>query len=148
MTGRGVRCLINFRFGRSHYVRTQPVLTNMTSVRSTSLLMGLLSLLLALWAAFIIWLWSANIRTNAPSPPAASYAESVQSATSCESLKRACVNLARSSDTDTLHIRYLSSELKSLSRGVILVALVWGVMSGVSFLYIYVAVRRAERSTK
>ena len=106
--------------------------------------MGLLSLVVAVFAAASIWFWFAYMSVGAPSVALPSMATSIQGATSCESLKRVCTSLAEAHDTDTAYIRSLGRVLDQQMWVLILGSLGWGALSGAAFLYIFSIVRRAE----
>ena len=115
----------------------------MNTVRALSLGMGLLSLLAAALASFAIWLvFEMGPRVEADGPPT-EIAKSVASA-SCESLQKICPILASSYDSLNEATRVSYRNYHQLLRVMIFGTLVWGLLSGLCFMYIYVKSKQPQ----
>ncbi len=121
--------------------------TRMKHAGQLTLVLGSLSLMIAVVAVFIFyleWISKPNIQAIIQPP---SLAESVANATDIKSLKTVCQLLARSQDRDSAFLHDQAALVKRFLIGVATFSLVWGLICGVAFLYIHFILRRLCRES-
>ena len=108
----------------------------MSTVRTVSLGMGVLSLVASTLAALIIWFLFEFSSQGLPWPPRLPTSASLASA-SCESLQAICPVLAKHAQTMSELNDVYFRNYEHLFYVVLFGALGWGALSGAGFLFIY-----------
>lgn len=118
----------------------------MKFVLPATLLIGCFSLLFALMAAFMFYVdWVGQSPLQVTTPPTR-FAESVATAQDFASLQRGCHALAQVVDSCFASSRAQFTQLRDLAGGVALFSLVWGLVCGVTLLYVHFFLRRVTRT--
>jgi len=120
----------------------------MSGVRTVSLLMALLSLLLAASAAFVIWGTTLAPTQKAPDLGTSEIAEGITASSSCEKLQRVCPRVAAGYDAMVNGSRYFDRQFTKLFTGVTIGAIVWGLVCAAGFLYVFVVARKVSEVSR
>lgn len=105
--------------------------------------MGVLSLLAASSAAFFVWLTLAYSSQKVPPHSPTHLAQMVQEAPTFEGLKSICGHWASIEDRRSEFLGQVLDANRQLLNIVVGGVLIWGLVSGAGFLFIYAASRKA-----
>ena len=120
----------------------------MNGVRTVSLLLAVLSLVLAASGAFVMWGTALAPTQKAPDLGVSKIAEGITASSSCEKLQRVCPRLAAGFDAMVNGSRYFDQQFTMLFTRVTIGAIVWGLVCAAGFLYVFVMARKASEASK
>ena len=120
----------------------------MRNVRALSLAMAAASIATVVVASVAVWLIGSMPVETFPSRSATEYSAKIQSAPSCEALKQVCVQLASAHELQGANVAFLNRGVDEVLSKLAIFIVGWGIVSAVSFIYIFSVSRRAERENR
>jgi hypothetical protein len=131
--------------GRSTRSLERNSIMNTTVAARTSIVMAAVSLLAAAIAASVVWLTLAFPTQKAPPHTPSRLAQIVEQSNTFDELKKWCGHWASLEDRRAELLGWTLDANHQLLSVVIGGALVWGILSGSAFLFIYLLIRRAAQ---
>jgi hypothetical protein len=111
-----------------------------------TLTLGVLSLLVAMMAAFMFYVdWVGQSKLQA-TVTTTTYAEAFANAQDFATLKQGCIALARRQDNNVTFLHEQAALIKAFANGIFWFCLVWGLVCGGAFLYVHFLLRRVVKS--